>query len=346
METLSERNKAVLQSIITNYIREALPVSSGVVAAKHAAGLSSATIRNIMAELEDLGYLKQPHTSAGRIPTDKGFRFYIDSIMKLKELPFLEKERIRSSYHIGDMAGNTAGGDMETVMKETSSILSALSMCIGVVLAPRFDNIIVKHIEFIKTNSRQIMVVLVSEAGIVQTKIIHVDDDITQPVLARLSEYVNNIANGITLRELRARVIKEMRKEKRLYDKLMKKVLLISDADIYVDGRANILSQPEFIKDMERMKEIFEAFEKKSVIVKFLDRTIETKGMQIFIGSEDEYNEIKGLSLVTATYGKDICTMGTIGVAGPIRMDYSRIIPIVDYTAKLLSNVLTEKKGN
>ncbi len=157
---------------------------------------------------------------------------------------------------------------------------------------------------------------------------------------------MNNIASGITLRELRAKVIKEMRMEKRLYDKLMKRVLLISDADIYVDGRANMLNQPEFMNNVERMKEIFEAFERKSVIVKFLDRAIETKGVQIFLGSEDEYNEIKGLSLVTATYGKDVCTMGTIAVVGPIRMDYSRIIPIVDYTAKLLSSVLTEKRGD
>ncbi len=183
MEILSERNRAILQTIVMNYIREALPVSSGSIAAKYAAGLSPATIRNIMAELEELGYLKQPHTSAGRIPTDKGFRFYIDSIMKLKELPFFEKERIKNSYNMGD----TAGGNMESVMKETSSILSALSMCIGVVLAPRFDNIIIKHIEFIKIGNRQVMVVLVSEAGIVQTKIIHVDNDIAQPVLARLS---------------------------------------------------------------------------------------------------------------------------------------------------------------
>ncbi|HBO83410.1 MAG: heat-inducible transcription repressor HrcA [Deltaproteobacteria bacterium GWC2_42_11] len=343
MQILTERNKSILQAVIMGYIEEAEPVSSGTVALRYNTGVSPATIRNTMSELEEMGYLRQPHTSAGRIPTAKGFRFYVDSIIKLKELSSPEKKKIRSRYH--------AGGDIETLMKETSALLSDHSMCIGVALPPRFDTIIIDHIELIGVGVRQLMVIVISEAGIAHTKVVHVDDNLTQSVLTMMAEYLNNIAKGVTLQEVRKRVIKEMRSERRLYDKIIKKILQISDAvlkgrkdeEIYVEGRANILNQPDFVKDAEMLKDIFEAFERKSILLKFLDNTIEKKGVHIFIGSESENNEIKGLSLVTSTYGSGVYATGTVGVMGPMRMDYLKIIPIVDYIARLLSEILTEK---
>ncbi|MBI5682748.1 MAG: heat-inducible transcription repressor HrcA [Deltaproteobacteria bacterium] len=345
MEVLSERNSAILHAIILDYVKTAEPVSSGAVSARFNGTLCPATIRNIMAYLEDMGYLKQPHKSAGRIPTASAFMRYIASIMKAKSLPLHEKKMINDIYR--------TTGNMESIMKETSLLLSALSTCMGIVLAPRFDSIKIHHLEFIKINIRQIMVILVSDAGIVQTKIMQIDNKISQQELVQMSEYLNNITAGRTLRELREVVLSEMRREKRLYDKLMKKVLMINDtvvkgdcdADIYMDGRINILNQPEFVKDVERIKEIFKAFEKKGIVVRFLDRAIESNCMQIFIGSDNEYKEINGLGLVTAPYGNDNCRC-TVGIAGPIRMDYSRIIPIVDYTAKLLSKTMKDREGN
>ncbi|MBI5287073.1 MAG: heat-inducible transcription repressor HrcA [Deltaproteobacteria bacterium] len=342
-DMLSNRARGILRAIVEDYTYTAEPVGSRTIVKRYALDISPATVRSIMADLEEEDYLIQPYPSAGRIPTDKGFRLYVDSLLKVRQLSKDEQERICSRYK--------DSMDVGDIIKETSKILSTISGCIGLVLAPRFDSVIIKHIQFIRLGYKQVLILLVSSTGLVQTKAVHTESDIGQPDLDRMSAYLRSMAAGLTLMELRARVVEEMGKEKNLYDRLMAKALEMGkkafmegdEGDVYVGGRVNIIDQPEFAKDVERMKALFKAFEEKGILVKLLDRGFEAGGVQIFIGSENELSEIKGCSLVTSTYGSGGYVLGTLGVIGPIRMDYSRVIPLVDWTARLLGDMLTTK---
>ena len=342
----TERIKNILQAIIIQYIYTGEPVGSGMLNKKYILELSPATIRNIMSEMEEMGYLMQPHASAGRIPTDKGFRFYVDSILKIKELSPETREKIKTRCQPFQ--------EIEKVMGNASSILSSLSDCTGVVLAPRFENVFIKHIEFIKLGKMQVMMLLVSNSGIVQNRIMRIEEELVQHDFERMSAYLNGISRGLTLRKLKAKILDEMKKEKILYDQLLAKALTLSkialDNDentdkVYVEGKTNIFDQPEFIEDAEKMKLLFRAFEEKSILVKILDKTMHAQGVQIFIGSENGFNEIKECSIVTAPYGSDGKTFGTLGVIGPTRMNYSKVIPLVNYTASLLSDIMTRREA-
>ena len=342
----TERIKNILQAIIIQYIYTGEPVGSGMLNKKYIMELSPATIRNIMSEMEEMGYLMQPHASAGRVPTDKGFRFYVDSILKIKELSPETREKIKTRCQPFQ--------EIEKVMGNASSILSSLSYCTGVVLAPRFENVFITHIEFIKLGKMQVMMLLVSNSGIVQNRIIRIEEELEQHDLERMSAYLNGISRGLTLRKLKAKILDEMKKEKILYDQLLAKALKLSkialDKDentdkVYVEGKTNIFDQPEFIEDAEKMKLLFRAFEEKSILVKILDKTMHAQGVQIFIGSENGFNEIKECSIVTAPYGSDGNIFGTLGVIGPTRMNYSKVIPLVNYTASLLSDIMARREA-
>ncbi|MEK7842488.1 MAG: heat-inducible transcriptional repressor HrcA [Deltaproteobacteria bacterium] len=347
-ETAATRIKNILQTVIIQYIYAGEPVGSGMVSKRHIPRLSPATIRNIMSEMEEMGYLMQPHASAGRIPTDKGFRFYVDSILKIKELPQAEREKIKSRCQ--------RSHEIENIMSDASSILSSLSNCMGVVLAPKFDNVFIKHIEFIRLGRTQVMMLLVSNSAIVQNYIVRIEEDLKQHDLERMSAYLNGIAMGLTLRKLKKKIIEEMRKEKTLYDRLMAKALKLSKAaldegknknagNIYVEGKANIFDQPEFIEDAEKMKLLFKTFEEKSVLVKILDKAMDANGVQIFIGPESGFDEIRECSVVTAPYSNNGNILGTLGIIGPMRMNYSRVIPLVNYTADLLSDIMARREA-
>ncbi|MDP2681248.1 MAG: heat-inducible transcriptional repressor HrcA [Deltaproteobacteria bacterium] len=347
-ETAATRIKNILQTVIIQYIYAGEPVGSGMVSKRHIPHLSPATIRHIMSEMEEMGYLMQPHASAGRIPTDKGFRFYIDSILKIKELPQAEREKINARCQRSQ--------EIENIMSDASSILSSLSNCMGVVLAPRFDNVFIKHIEFIRLGRTQVMMLLVSNSAIVQNYIVRIEEDLKQHDLERMSAYLNSIAKGLTLRKLKKKIIEEMRKEKTLYDRLMAKALKLSKAaldegknrnagNIYVEGKANIFDQPEFIEDAEKMKLLFKTFEEKSVLVKVLDKAMDANGVQIFIGPESGFDEIRECSVVTAPYSNNGNIFGTLGIIGPMRMNYSRVIPLVNYTADLLSDIMARREA-
>ena len=342
----TERIKNILQAIIIQYIYTGEPVGSGMLNKKYIMELSPATIRNIMSEMEEMGYLMQPHASAGRVPTDKGFRFYVDSILKIKELSPETREKIKTRCQPFQ--------EIEKVMGNASSILSSLSDWMGVVLAPRFENVFIKHIEFIKLGKMQVMMLLVSNSGIVQNRIMRIEEELVQHDFERMSAYLNGISRGLTLRKLKAKILDEMKKEKILYDQLLAKALTLSkialDNDentdkVYVEGKTNIFDQPEFIEDAEKMKLLFRAFEEKSILVKILDKTMHAQGVQIFIGSENGFNEIKECSIVTAPYGSDGNIFGTLGVIGPTRMNYSKVIPLVNYTASLLSDIMARREA-
>jgi len=337
---LSERMKQILQMVIEDYILSAEPVGSRTIAGKSNLHLSPASIRNIMSELEALGLLYQPHISAGRIPTEKGFRFYVDSILNVHELSDQEQHEIRSSYSIREMEG-------ADLFRETSRILSSSSHYLGIVWAPRMSSVVLQHTEFVKFRKHLLLVILVSTTGLVYHRIIEMEEDLSQSELDHLSDYLNSFLAGLTLFQVREKLIEQMRVEKGAYDRMLEQALRlgekafssIDETDVFIEGKTNILHEPEF-RTIPKMMDLFKAFEEKATMVRLLDQFMDPKGVQIAIGSESQVQEMETCSLVTSTYGCGGQVWGALGVIGPRRMNYSKIIPLVDYSAKVLTEIL------
>lgn len=338
-EQLSDRGKRILEAVIEDYIATAEPVGSRSITRSHSLALSPATVRNVMSELEEMGLLISPHTSSGRIPTDKAYRLYVNSILEVKHIARDNREEIQRRCRL-------AGKDLAQVLQETSRLLSSTSSYMGVVMAPRLAANVFHQIEFVKLASRRILAIMVSQNGTVQNRLIQTEEEIVQEDLVRMANYLNDLLQGLTIAKVRERLLKEMQSEKVRYDSMMAKALSLSEQtistegpELFLEGQANILDQPEF-SDAGKMREIFRAFEKKSLLLDLLDRSMQADGVQIFIGAESHLLKMEGMSLITSTYmtGKD--TVGVLGVIGPTRMGYGRVIPIVDYTAKLISRLL------
>ena len=339
-EELNERSRKILEAIIEDYIDSAEPVGSRAVSRRHSMALSPATVRNVMADLEEMGYIASPHTSAGRVPTEKGYRFYVDSLLQVRQLSSQERQRLDDRYRFGGLRS-------EDLLREAGKVLSAISSYTGIVMAPRFTTTVFRQIEFIRLSSGRVLVIFVTQSGLVQNKVIEVGEDLSQYELEQMTAYLNRTLTGLTIQEVKARILTEMAREKALYDKMMRRALQISRevlstemaSQVYIEGAANILEQPEFA-DLDKMKRLFRAFEQKSSLVELLDASQRAEGVQIFIGSETEHSDIRGCSLITATYSGSQGTIGSLGVIGPSRMPYSMVIPIVDYTARLVSQIL------
>lgn len=345
MEGLVEgkRNRQVLEAIIIEYIRSGQPVGSRAIAKKYGLNVSPATIRNVMADLEDLGLLYQPHTSAGRVPTDLGLRVYVDSILKIQQLSVGDRERIRRAYRGGVRP-------LENLLEETSRVLSNFSRQTGLVLTPKFASTKFKRIDFIRLRPNIILAILVSQAGTVHNTLVDVEEDVSQEELDRYSRYLSDMLKDLTLHQVKERLLAEMKKEKVLFDSLLSRALELSrqalyrdmeESTLFIGGRMNLLEHPEFT-DVEQMRRVFAAFEEKNKIIELLEKSTSAEGVHIFIGSESEVEDMVGISLIASPYTTSEEVLGTLGVIGPTRMDYSRIIPLVDYTARLLSRMLEE----
>ena len=340
MFPLTDRMKEVLKIIIEDYIHTAEPVSSMAISRKSDLHLSPASIRNIMSDLEEIGLLLQPHTSAGRVPTERGFRFYVDSILDINELSSKEKREIRSRCSIYQ-------SEVKDLFRETCRMLSASSNYLGVVWAPRLSELVLQHIKFIKLRKHLTLTILVSTTGIVQNRIIEMDEDLSPSDLDRLSDHLNGLLSGLTLQQVREKLFSQMRMEKHAYDRLFQQAIKLGgkafssfdETDVFIEGRTNILSEPEF-GNISIMTDLFRAFEEKAILVKLLDKCMAPRGVRISIGSESQVQEMETCSLVTSTYGCEGRICGALGVIGPRRMNYSRIIPLVDYSARLLSEIL------
>jgi heat-inducible transcriptional repressor len=338
---LSPRSRQILEAIVEDYIATAEPVGSSAVARRHALTLSSATVRNVMANLEEMGLLTSPHTSAGRIPTEKAYRFYVDSLVGLRQVSREEKRQIIRRCR-------QSGAGLPEILKETSRTLSSLSNYMGIVVAPSFTADIFRQIEFLRIGHRKVLAILVSTNGLVQNRLIETGDDIPENDLLRMSNYLNELMQGLTISQARERILAEMKSEKVQYDTMMSQALQISEQavsaggeEIFVEGQTRILDQPEF-SDAGRMKEIFRAFEQKGQMLQLLNRCMNADGVQIYIGSETPVSQTAGVSLVTSRFVTANNTVGLLGVIGPTRMGYSSVIPIVDYTARLVSRLLSE----
>jgi len=337
---LTDRGQKILEAIIEEYIATAQPVGSKALTQNQGIKLSPASVRNVMAELEDLGYLASPHTSAGRIPTEKGYRFYVDTILRVSEMDRRQQDRIELQYR-------QQGLQMTDMLREASRTLSSISHYTGLVMIPRLKATIFRHIEFVKLSPRLILAVFVTQSGLVQNKLVEVDEDLSPRELEKITNYLNQTMTGLSIEDVRTRIITEMAQEKALYDQLVRRAFTLSSAalvdesngDVIIEGTSRFLEHPEF-SDLDCMKRIVQTFEQKSALVELLDRGLETKGVQVIIGSETEHTELSDCSLITAAYSGKRGTLGTLGVIGPNRMPYATIIPIVDYTASLISRLL------
>ena len=333
------RSRQILETIIEDYICTAEPIGSSAIRSKHGLSLSAATIRNVMADLEEMGFLSSPHTSAGRVPTDKAYRLYVDSLLAVRSVDRSEREEIRRSCCVD-------GRDVDGVFREISQMLSSISHYMGIVAAPRFNANLFRQIDFIRLGSRRILAILVSQSGSVQNRIMELKEDIPAEELLKMANYLNSLLQGLTISAVKSRIRVEMESEKNRYDKLLANALELSQqafdesgAELFIEGQTNILDLPEFA-DVQRMKDIFRAMEQKSQLLTLLESCLSAPGVNIFIGSESHLNSMSGMSLITSTYVSGKNTLGVLGVIGPTRMGYGKVIPIVDYTAKMLSRLL------
>lgn len=338
---LDERTKQILFAVIQCYINAPGPVGSRVVTKKFSFGLSSATIRNIMSDLEEMGFLRQPHTSAGRVPTDSGYRYYVDT---------LKSDREQISGDIAEELNRKLEimrRDINSFLGEASKMLSSLSHYIGITMSPNTSSTTLSRIELIKYRADELAVILFTDEGIIRNKVISVDPDISQKDLQRIAEYINTQFSGFTLEEIRKSVIKEMTREKVRCDtmineaiKICRNVFATSPGDVFISGLSEVLSLPDFC-DIGRIKELLKAIEDKQIIVKLLDKISDAEGTQVFIGSENPLDEMKKFSLIAATYREGRRPMGMIGIIGPTRMNYLQAISIVDLTANFITDMLS-----
>jgi heat-inducible transcriptional repressor len=336
---LSERGKRILRLIINYYIKTGEPVGSYDLVESYDLPWSPATVRGTMAELMNEGYLAQPHVSAGRIPSEKGIRFYVDFLLYPRQLSQEKKVIIRKRYEQTE-------GTLDEVMQETSRMLSDISRCTGLATLPSTRFMKIKSAELVKLGDKKVLVMIVFEGGMTEKTLIKMNREIPKDMLQRMSRYLSELAVGLTLDEVRALVLDDLKCEKRLYDELILNLIRFSrkifeqsiQSNIYIKGQTSILENSERTSP-ERLRELFRAFEEKSALVDILDRAMKEEGTGVFVGTSNGVME--GYSLVAAPYGSGR-KLGTLGVLGPIHMDYSRIIPLVDYTARVVSEIISE----
>jgi heat-inducible transcriptional repressor len=334
------RAKKVLHAVVSEYLATGEAVGSQTVARRYALEVSPATVRAVMGELEDEGLLRHPHTSAGRIPTDRGLRLYIDTLLRVRSLSASEKEDIR-----GRLGPAT---EQQEVMQRVARLLRELSHLAVVVQAPRPRLDAVSHVEFVRLREGQLLVVLAATSGQIQNKIVHVDFSLSPSDLDRINNYLNSLVAGLSLDEMRRRVLKEIEREKALSasDPVLARALKLAAAampatdragEILFDGQSNLLAEAA---DVERARCVLRTLEEKDQIVKLLDRTLAAPGICVFIGAEAKLANLEDISVVAASYGSEDRPLGTIGVIGPSRMNYSRVIPLVDFTADVITEIL------
>jgi heat-inducible transcriptional repressor len=339
---LDDRDREILKLIIRSYVTSGEPVGSRTLAKSMEWRLSPATIRNIMADLEEAGYLAQPHTSAGRIPSEKGYRFYVDNLTDSGRLSKSDERYISRMLAESDSP--------EDVMARASVVLSTISKNVGIVIAPPMGAIILKHIEFLDLSDGKILVIFVSTSGLVQRKLIRVGERYTQDELDKAGRYLVEKFSGKTLTEIRNELLRMMQAERSMFDRMLSLLQTWgetlsepSNADgIYLQGTTNIINQPEFA-DVQRMRMLFQMFEEKGRLVKILNECIASnppEGVRIAIGSELGVPDMRGFTLITSSYASSDHMTGFLGIIGPTRMEYERGISIVEYLGRVVGEMI------
>lgn len=338
MLMLDERSKLLLKTLVERYIADGQPVGSRTLSKAAGLELSPATIRNVMSDLEELGLIVSPHTSAGRIPTARGYRLFVDTMLTVN------KDEIEPMA-----AASFQAGQPRLVLSQAANMLSSLSHFVGVVMSPRRP-VVFRHIEFLNLSDRRVLVILVSPDGDVQNRIIHTQSEFTQSQLQEASNFLNAHYAGLTLDEVRQRLKGEVETLRGEIAVLMIKAVepdanqIDETDDVLVAGERNLLSVNEFSRDMGNLRKMFDLFEQKTQLMRLLDVSSQAEGVRIFIGGESQVVPYEELSVVSAPYEVDGQVVGTLGVIGPQRMHYDKMIQIVDITSKLVSNALSQPK--
>jgi heat-inducible transcriptional repressor len=339
---LNERSREILRHVVEAYVETGEPVGSRTLSRRLGMALSPATIRNVMSDLEELGLLFAPHTSAGRLPTEQGLRLFVDGILQVGALTKDERGNIDSQCKV-------SGRSVPQVLEEASALLSGLSHCAGLVMAPK-HNLRLKHIEFVNLGPGRALVVMVDENGGVENRVIDLPLGMPASSLVEASNFMAAKLVGRTLHEARAEILAEITSQRSRIDELTRKVVEAGLATwsedsgsgvLIVRGQANLLDDVGGLADLEQIRALFEALETKEALIRLLDAADVAEGVQIFIGAENELFTLAGASMIIAPYtNREEKLVGAIGVIGPTRMNYGRIIPMVDYTAKLISSVI------
>jgi heat-inducible transcriptional repressor len=345
-EPLSERAQLLLKILIESYIRDGQPVGSRTLSRESGLALSSATIRNVMADLDELGFVTSPHTSAGRVPTDKGYRFFVDTLLKLKPLLGVEVDELQR--RLGEHPD-----EPKALVATASQFLSAITHLAGLVTIPRTTHAAVSQIEFVGLTDNRVLTVLVVNGREVQNRIMQLERHYTSEELRRAANYLNDQFRGRTLTEVRAELLNQLQETRQHMNKLMLDAIQMAQQvmesgqreppSYVIAGETNLMGFAE-LSNVEKLRRLFDAFTEKRDILHLLDLSLRAEGVQIFIGQESGYTILDDCSVVTAPYTLDNEVVGVLGVIGPTRMAYERVIPIVDITARLLGAALNSRK--
>lgn len=338
--SLDERQERILAKVVDLYIESAEPVSSQRLGSRLGLGLSPATLRNEMAELEASGYLVQLHPSSGRVPTAQGFRYYLNHLLRVRALSAEAQAQVRAHFNLEAMS-------QSELLNETSRVLSLLSHYAGVVFGPVLERDTIRSLTFVPLRPERILTVLVTNSGRVEERVIPNRWGISAAELQRISNRLAPLAEGRTLLELRVELERQRAAEQAACDRLLVQALALSERLLeeesglgwYIQGQSNILDQPEF-SNIETVKELLRALEEKSLMLRLVDEAIQSQGPRVILGEERLLPGLKHLALVADRYGSQGTGLGCVGVLGPVRMNYARVIPLVKYTAGLISEFL------
>jgi heat-inducible transcriptional repressor len=337
---LDKRAQILLKTLVERYIAEGQPIGSRTLSRHAGLDLSPATIRNVMSDLEEAGLIASPHTSAGRVPTPLGYRFFVDTLLVVKELESGERHQLEDQLHPDNPA---------RAIKAASQLLSQLTHFAGVVMTPRRRALTFRQIEFLRLSEKRVLLIVVTPEGDVQNRILFTERDYRPAELVTAANFINQHYSGHSFEDIRQRLHDELSKIHQDMTGLMSAALDASDKAVnesseqyVISGERNLLAVRDLSQDMGRMRQLFELFEQKTSLVQILDLSLRGEGVQIFIGGESGVSAPDEISVVTAPYKVGGDVVGTVGVIGPTRMAYDRVVPIVDVTAKLLSSALSQ----
>ena len=333
---LDDRAKLLLKALVERYIADGQPVGSRTLSKASGLELSPATIRNVMSDLEELGLIASPHTSAGRIPTNRGYRLFVDTMLTVQK---------------GELFTQRLAPDQpQKVIASAANMLSSLSHYVGVVMAPKRASVF-RHIEFLRLSEKRVLLIIVSPEGDVQNRVIFTEADYSQSQLIEASNYLNAHYAGMAIEQVRLRVKQELVNLQSEIASLMQAAVQMSsevlnedEGDVVISGERNLLSVSDFSSDMGNLRQAFDLFEQKTQLMRLLDVSSQADGVRIFIGGESQFVPMQELSVVSASYEVDGHVVGTLGVIGPTRMPYERMIQIVDITSKMVGNALSQSK--
>ena len=345
LNNLNERSQQLFKVLVEQYISDGQPVASKALSNDEKINLSPATVRNVMSDLEDLGLIISPHTSAGRVPTSQGYRLFVDNLVTVKPLQGKAVESLRQEMGIDD--------SQEGLIAKASSMLSGMTRMAGVVTIPRREAVILRHIEFLPLTSNRILVILVVNEQEVQNRVIHTEKSFTESELTQTANYLNKEFMGKDLSQIRDSVLSSMKQERDDMQDIMKMAIQMTDnvvdeqnnEDFVMAGQTNLMEYAE-MANMEKLRHLFDAFNAKRDVLHVLDQSVQAEGMQVFIGEESGYSAFEGCSVITAPYKVSEEVVGVLGVIGPTRMAYDKVIPLVDVTAKLLGSLLMDPNKN